>query len=115
MIDWKSVKDLHVIQKLEEIIGKWFGVDILYVDQHGEVYGDVISNKDHNFYSHFFKVQMKLAHGQEFVYEDIQKGMEKLKASGEKCFYFDSFFPGVRAIASKVEIDGEFMGAVFAY
>ncbi len=115
MIDWKNVKDLHVIQKIEEIIGKWFAVDLFYVDQHGEVHGDVISNKDHNFYSHFFKVQLKLPHGQEYIHEDIQKGFEQLKNSGEECFYFESYFPGVRAIASKVEVDGEFSGAIFAY
>ena len=33
MIDWKAIKDLHVNKKLEEVIGKWFDVDIFYTDK----------------------------------------------------------------------------------
>ena len=37
MIDWKSIKDLHVNKKLEQIIGGWYGLDVFYADSQGRV------------------------------------------------------------------------------
>lgn len=114
MIEWKTFKDLRVNKKLENLIGSWFGVDIFYTDQFGNIQSDILS-KDYQFISHFFKVQMHLDYGQEYLSQDIENGIEKLINSNEPCFYFDSFFPNTRLLASKIEVDGEFIGAVFAY
>lgn len=114
MIDWKQIKDLHANKKLEHIIGKWFGVDIFYTDKHGEIHSDITS-KGHEFLSHFFKVQMDMPYGKEYLSQDIEKGLDKLHATSEPCFYFDSFFPHVRMLSAKIVVDGEFLGAVFSY
>ncbi len=114
MIDWKTIKDLHANKKLEEIIGKWFGVDIFYTDQHGNIHSSVF-DKDHQFVSHLFKVQSHLPYGKEFLTQDIEKGLDQLEGSESESFYYDSFFPHVRMIAAKIEAEGEFLGAVFAY
>ncbi len=114
MIDWKTIKDLHANKRLEEIIGKWFGVDIFYTDKHGNIHSNIF-DKDYQFVNHFFKVQSHLKHGQEFLNQDIEKGLEQLSASEDQSFYFESFFPHVRMISAKIEAEGEFLGAVFAY
>lgn len=114
MIDWKTIKDLHANKKLEEIIGRWFGVDIFYTDSYGNIHSNIF-DKDHPFVSHMFKVQSHLAYGKEFLTQDIEKGLDKLSQAEGKSFYFDSFFPHVRMIAAKIESEGEFLGAVFAY
>lgn len=114
MIDWKSIKDLHANRKIEKIIGKWFGVDIFYTDKHGNIHSNIL-NKDHEFESHFFKVQTQMPHGQEILSQDIEKGLALLHKAENRCFYFDSFFPHVRMLAAKIESEGEFLGAVFAY
>lgn len=114
MIDWKTIKDLHANKKLEEVIGKWFGVDIFYTDNHGNIHSDIL-NKDYDFLNHFFKVQMHLPYGQQFLNQDIEKGLEQLDDQEGASFYFNSFFPHVRMISAKIEVEGEFLGAVFAY
>jgi two-component system response regulator HupR/HoxA len=38
-----------------------------------------------------------------------------LAHTDQDCFYFDSVFPHVRALAAKIEVEGEILGAVFAY
>lgn len=114
MIDWKTIKDLHANKKLEEIIGKWFGVDIFYTDRHGNIHSNIFE-KDHEFVSHLFKVQSNLNYGKEFLGQDIERGLEKLNDTSGQSFYFESFFPHVRMIAAKIESEGEFLGAVFAY
>lgn len=114
MIDWTSIKDLHVNKKLEKLIGTWFGVDIFYTDQFGNIQSDIHSS-NHEFISHFFKVQMQLPYGHEYLSQDIENGIELLHQTKDKCFYFNSFFPNTRLLASKIEVEGEFLGAVFAY
>lgn len=114
MIDWKNIKDLHVNKKLEDVIGKWFGVDIFYTDKHGNIHAD-ITKKDHEFESHFFKVQHSMPYGKELLSQDIEKGLDLLESEDKEVFYFNSFFPHVRMLSAKIEVDGEFLGAVFAY
>lgn len=114
MVDWKNIKDLHVNKKMEHLIGKWFGVDIFYTDKYGNIQSSVV-DKDYQFQSHFFKVQMGLNYGKEYLSQDIETGLEKLEQTQEASFYYDSFFPHVRALAAKIEVDGELLGAVFAY
>lgn len=114
MIDWKNIKDLHVNKKLEGVIGKWFGVDIFYTDKHGNIHSDILK-KGHEFESHFFKVQQSMPRGQQLLSQDIEKGLELLNETDGQCFYFNSFFPHVRMLSAKIEVDGEILGAVFAY
>ena len=114
MIDWKTIKDLHANKKLEEVIGKWFGVDIFYTDKHGKIFASTF-DKGYDFKSHFFKVQASLPYGKELLSQDIEKGLELLTKNDEQCFYFNSFFPHVRLLSAKIEAEGEFLGAVFAY
>ncbi|MCT4642252.1 MAG: sigma 54-interacting transcriptional regulator [Bacteriovoracaceae bacterium] len=114
MIDWKNIKDLHANKKLEHVIGKWFGVDIFYTDKYGNIHSS-IKDKDHEFLSHFFKVQMQLSFGEQYLKQDIEKGLEHLQKADKSFFYFDSFFPHVRMFAAKIIVDGEFQGAVFSY
>ena len=37
MINWEELKHIHVIRKLEEILGQWFHTDIFFVDERGAV------------------------------------------------------------------------------
>ena len=64
-----------VIQKLESIIGEWFGVDLVFVDSNGRIQSDVLQ-KEHHFFSHFFKAQMHSAHGHHFLSQEIEKWLD---------------------------------------
>ena len=37
MINWEELKHIHVIRKLEGILGQWFHTDIFFVDERGHV------------------------------------------------------------------------------
>jgi len=82
------------------------------------LYGKIFAStfdKGYDFKSHFFKVQASLPYGKELLSQDIEKGLELLTKNDEQCFYFNSFFPHVRLLSAKIEAEGEFLGAVFAY
>ena len=113
MIDWKSIKELHASKSLEKIIGSWYGLDVLYVDQQGRV--QFVQDADYPFKSPFLKLQMSHSFGRDWLEADVEKVFEHFHSSAEAHYEFSAFFPGTYGYAHKVVVDGEFCGAVFAY
>ncbi len=114
MINWKDISDLHVIKKLEHIIQKWYGVEIIYVNQYCKIQNNIF-DKNYQFKNHFLKVQMGTSHGHQFLEQDIEQVCEKLTESSESSFIFDTYFAPVKGIVSRVSIQGVFEGAVFIF
>jgi two-component system response regulator HupR/HoxA len=113
MIDWKSIKELHVNKKLEQIIGGWYGIDIFYADEQGRV--QFVQQTDYLFKSPFFKLQMSQSFGHDWLEADIEKVFEKFNHSDEAWVEFEAFFPQTFGFAHKVVVDGEIHGAIFGY
>ncbi|MBT3584261.1 MAG: sigma 54-interacting transcriptional regulator [Halobacteriovoraceae bacterium] len=114
MINWTEMSSLHVISKLEEILNKWYGVELFWTDMHYKIRSNHLE-KDHDFYNQFMKVQMNMKYGYEYLGQDIEKITDKLNESTESTTVFDSFFHHVKGVASKVVVEGEYLGTVFAY
>lgn len=113
MIDWKSIKDLHVNKKLEQIIGGWYGLDIFYADEQGRI--QFVNQADYPFRSPFFKLQMSQSFGNDWLESDIEKVFELFNHSDDVSVEFETFFPQTFGFAQKVVVDGELHGAIFAY
>ncbi len=114
MINWKEMRNLHVISKLNEILNRWYGVEMVYADSHYKLQSCQLE-KDYEFKNHFFKVQMHLNLGHEYISQDIEKATEELKQSGQNRYVYESFFKHTKGVASPVVVDGEYLGTVFAY
>jgi two-component system response regulator HupR/HoxA len=114
MINWKEMSELHVISKLEQILNKWFGVELFFTDHHYKIRSKHI-DMDYKFNNHLMKIQMQMKYGYEYVGQDIEKVTDHLMEHKENTYLFDSFFPHTKGIAAKVEVEGEVSGAVFAY
>jgi two-component system response regulator HupR/HoxA len=113
MIDWKSIKELHASKSLEKIIGNWYGLDVLYVDEQGRV--QFVQDADYPFKSSFLKLQMSHSFGRDWFEADVEKVFDHFHSSSEGSIEFSAFFPGTFGYAHKVMVDGEFNGAVIAY
>lgn len=114
MMNWKDMKNLHVISKLENILNRWFGVELVWADSHGRVQSGVME-KDYAFKSHFTKVQMQVPLGHEYMNQEIEKWTEMLQDSEKGTVVVDSFFKHVKGIVSRVVLEGEYLGTVYAY
>ncbi|MDD0854479.1 sigma 54-interacting transcriptional regulator [Halobacteriovorax sp. GB3] len=114
MINWQDMSNLHVISKLEEILNKWFGVEMIFTDMHYKIRSKHIE-KDYSFKNHFFKVQMNMNHGYNLVTQDIEKAFDFLHDHSEKTYVFDSSFKHVKGVACRVAIEGEHLGTVMAF
>lgn len=115
MINWQDINKLHVISKLEEILCKWFDVELLYADSHGKVKSKHV-NKDYAYKNHFMKVQMQSIYGNNFLSEDMDKMVERMADyNGHDAVVYDSHFKNVKGVCFPVKVDGEFVGSVFVY
>jgi len=114
MINWKEMKNLHVISKLSEILHKWYGTELVWCNAHGKIQSGHLE-KDYESKSLFFKSQIGMSHGHDFLAQDLEKATEFLKENDEASYLYDSFFKHVKGVSSKVVVDGEYMGTVFAY
>jgi len=114
MLNWDIVKDLHVIQKLQKILGKWFAIDIVFLDEMGKLQHDFdFSNYD--FKSYLFKTQILTAKGKDIFKNDVSIAIKKLKEDRRKVVEFDTIFPQIKAILTEVSVDGEGIGYAVAY
>lgn len=114
MINWQAMGDLHVVAKLEDVFNKWFGTEVLFTDMHYKIRSRHL-DKTYQHKSHFLKLQMQMNYGVEYLGQDIERITEYLTKSSEEFVIFDSFFPHVKMLASKVVVDGEYLGTVIAY
>ena len=60
MINWKEINGLHAIAKLEEILCKWYNVEVIFTDEHCKIQGHH-QQKDYEFKNHLFRVQIGLS------------------------------------------------------
>ena len=107
MINWKEIKDLHVISKLEEIMSKWFNVELFFTDEVYKIQSTFVEDGK-NWDNKLVNLQMHLKYGREFIHQDIEAITDKLQESDEKTIIFESCFPHIKGIASKIVIDGEY-------
>ena len=114
MINWKEMSELHVISKLEEILAKWFNVEVIYSDVNYKIRSNQLT-KDYHFTNHFLKVQLAQNFGNQYLCQDIEKRGEEILESEEICYEYDSCLPHVKGLVSKVISEGECIGFVFVY
>lgn len=115
MIDWKEMNGLHVISKLEEIINRWFGVELFWADLHNKIRSHH-NDPDYEFKSMLMKLQMKeMKFGHEYMSSDIENVTDYLATSDENHYVHETFVPHVKSVAVRVKIEDEYLGTVFAY
>lgn len=114
MLNWETIKDLHVIQKLQQILGKWFQTDILFLDEFGKLQTEFEAGK-YDFRSFLFKTQWTSAKGKELLLSDLQQAIVELNQSDKSVYEFSTFYPGVKGMISKVKSGNDLVGYIVAY
>jgi len=114
MINWKELGKLHVVSKLETVLGKWFNIELLYADVNSKIRSNHF-DKDYIFKSQFLKVCCNLAYGRELAEHDIEEFTQNLNDKNNGIIIYDSIFPHVKGLAAPLVIDGEVVGSVVAY
>jgi two-component system response regulator HupR/HoxA len=112
MIKWEEFEHIHVVKRIREVVGNWFHVDVLFVDDQGRL-------------RNFEKGQKKLwantllanTVGTDNGYEYLAQAMEKVNAQlnkSEARHHEFEFLPGCIGVGFPIVVDGEYFGAVVA-
>lgn len=114
MINWEDIKHIHVIRKLEEILGSWFNTAVFVSDGHGVLRNP---NKEEKPNSKNMLCQLVLQNqnGHEFLEAFTGRVCGKIASTNTDIEVVDGPLPNTKAICAKVKIDNEFLGAVFAW
>lgn len=110
MIKWEEFEHIHVIKRLREVLGSWFHVDVLFVDDQGHL-------------KNFEKGQRKLwantllanTVDKEAGFEYFSQSLEKVNASlfkGDKPHVEFEYAPGVFGVAFSIIAENEYHGCV---
>src|SRR4051812_36503501 len=112
MIKWEEFEHIHVVRKIREVVGNWFHVDILFVDDQGRL-------------KNFEKGQKKLWSntllanilgtdaGYEYLSQTLEKANSHMSRSDLRHHEFP-FMPGVWGVAFPIVVDGEYFGLIAA-
>jgi transcriptional regulator with PAS, ATPase and Fis domain len=115
MINWEELKHIHVIRKLQQIIGQWFHAEVFFLDERGVVRNYDPYDRQREFKNALCGNLLPKEPGREVVlnfFRDLSDRFSQAKDPhwiAEGPFGFEKFF------AAKVSLDGEYLGAVVAY
>ena len=115
MINWEELKHIHVIRKLEEILGQWFNTEIFFVDERGVVRNYDPLDRQREFKNPLCQTLLPKEKGRELVLKAIAEANEKIYVSDRPRVAFEGPAGVESMLASRITVDNEFLGTVFAY
>lgn len=114
MLNFETIKDLHVVKKIEEIIGKWFNMDVFFTDEFGKIYFDHLQKKP-AFHSYLLKQLIQNSKAKEILQNDIEKAIYHIRSVNIKCTDFHTSFPFIKAIIAEIEQESGTLGYSVAF
>jgi two-component system response regulator HupR/HoxA len=115
MINWEELKHIHVIRKLEEILGQWFHTDIFFVDERGQVRNYDPLDRQREFKNPLTASLLPKEKGRAFMLKAIAEANEKVYRGEQPHVVVTGPLGFEKVLISRITVDNEFLGSVFAY
>jgi two-component system response regulator HupR/HoxA len=115
MINWDELKHIHVIRKLQQIIGQWFYAEVFFLDERGAIRNYDPYDRQREFKNPLCGNLLPKDSGREMLMNFFREVSDQFSQSPDQHWMsqgplgFENFF------AAKVTLDGEYLGAVVAY
>ncbi len=112
MIKWEEFEHIHVVRKIREVVGNWFQVDILFVDDQGRLKNFEKGQK--RLWSNTLLANtVNTEAGYDYLAQVIERENAHLVRADVKHHEFE-FMPGCHGMAFPIVVDSEYVGAVVA-
>lgn len=111
MINWTTIKDLHVIKKLDQMIGKWFSLESLFISEFGKIQHD-LKHKTYRFHDTFFKVLMQSPSGYDIYIAEVETAKAECQKLGKDFIVMESQIPHLHFMVKKMEQSRETLGHI---
>ncbi len=115
MINWEELKHIHVIRKLEEILGQWFNAEVFFIDEKGQVRNYDPTDKLREFRNPLAAYLLPKEVGRNLMFKSIGAAYEKSLKSDKPHFFMEGPLGIENILVSKIMVDNDHLGSVFAY
>jgi two-component system response regulator HupR/HoxA len=116
MINWEELKHIHVIRKLEEILGQWFHSDIFFVDERGQVRNYDPLDRQREFKNALTATLLPKEKSRGLVMKAISEANEKaFQGSDSPHLVLTGPMGFEKLLVSRITVDNEYLGSVIAY
>lgn len=115
MINWEELKHIHVIRKLEEILGQWFNTEVFFVDERGNVRNYDAQDRQREFKNPLCATFLPKEKGRQYLMQAISAANEKIYKTTEQHLVLDGPVGFEKTIISKISVGNDFLGSVYAY
>ncbi|MGK5082838.1 sigma 54-interacting transcriptional regulator [Bdellovibrionota bacterium FG-1] len=115
MINWEELKHIHVIRKLEEILGQWFHTDIFFVDERGTVRNYDPQDRQRAFKNPLSQMLLPKEKSRAVLLKAISEASEKAYHIPESHLVLNGPMGFERLLVSRVVVENEYLGSVCAY
>ena len=115
MINWEELKHIHVIRKLEGILAQWFNTEIFFIDERGVVRNYDALDRQREFKNPLCANLLPKDKGREWLLKSMAAANEQAFKSDKPHFVFEGPTGIDNVLVSRISIDNEFLGTVYAY
>jgi transcriptional regulator with PAS, ATPase and Fis domain len=115
MINWEELKHIHVIRKLEEILGQWFHTDILFVDERGQIRNYDPQDRQREFKNPLSATLFPKEKSRAWMLKWVAETNEKIFKDNQPHVVVSGPAGFEKVLVSRITVDNEFLGSVFAY
>jgi two-component system response regulator HupR/HoxA len=115
MINWEELKHIHVIRKLQQIIGQWFHAEVFFLDERGNVRNYDPYDRQREFKNPLCSNLLPKEQGREWLLNFFRETSDQFSQSKDHHLITAGPLGFEKVFASKVVLDGEYLGAVIAY
>ena len=115
MINWEELKHIHVIRKLEQILAQWFHTEIFFLDERGNVRNYDPLDRQREFKNPLCATFLPKEKGREVLLAAMSQANEKVFHGDVQHVVVDGPWGIEKALISRIAVDNEFLGSVYAY
>ena len=115
MINWEELRHIHVIRKLQQIIGQWFHAEVFFLDERGNVRNYDPYDRQREFKNPLCANLLPKEPGRELILSFLRETSEQFSQSKDHHLVAQGPVGFEKIFASKVLLEGEYLGAVVAY
>lgn len=112
MIKWEEFEHIHVVRKIREVVGNWFHVDILLVDDQGRL-KNVEKGQKKLWANTVLSQLLQKDAGFDYLTQTVEKVNAHISKSDVRHYEF-AFLPGISGVAFPIVMEGEYFGVVVA-
>jgi two-component system response regulator HupR/HoxA len=114
VVNWEELKHIHVVRKLQAILGQWFATEVFFVDDRGQARNWDTFERGREFKSPLVNLILGRERGREYFTKTLVDANEVAFKSQKPLSLVPGPFGIGTAVVARIAVGDEFLGSVYA-